>query len=217
MRIQLRFNQPVSIQLPGGNGAWHSSVVLNHDEDRELVIAMPASLQEEEEPPAPTTELAVEIGLPDGLRRFRVRVMRVIETPPSLALSWPEEGERIQRREAVRVPIELPAEVRPVLRGGALGDPVKGQTSDISAGGMRLNLPQLLEPESLVQVTVQTPEIGKLVCTARVLRGGELKEALPPNLYWVAIIFANLPGDVLRDINRLVVDVQRSLMRRNVL
>jgi hypothetical protein len=50
-----------------------------------------------------------------------------------------------------------------------------------------------------------------------VLRGGELKEALPPNLYWVAIIFANLPGDVLRDINRLVVDVQRALMRRNVL
>jgi c-di-GMP-binding flagellar brake protein YcgR len=216
MRIQLRFNQPVSIQLPGGNGDWHSSVVLNHIEDTELVIAMPASL-EGEEPPAATSELAVEIALPDGLRRFSVRVLRVIDAPPSLALSWPEEGERIQRREAVRVPIELPAEVRPVLRGGAFGDPVKGKTSDISAGGMRLNLPQLLEADSLVRVTVQAPDIGKLECTARVLRGGELKEALPPNLYWVAIIFANLPGDVLRDINRLVVDVQRSLMRRNVL
>ncbi len=216
MRIQLRFNQPLSIQLPGGDGVWHASVVLNHIEDRELVIAMPASLQDQE-PPAATSELAVEIALPDGLRRFSVRVMRVIETPPSLALSWPEEGERIQRREAVRVPIEMPAEVRPVLRGGALGDPVKGNTSDISAGGMRLNLPRLLEAESLVRVTVQAPEIGKLECTARVLRGGELKEARPPNLYWVAVIFSNLPGDVLRDINRLVVDVQRSQMRRSVL
>ena len=216
MRIQLRFNQPVSIQVPGRDGAWHPCVILNHVEERELVIAMPATLAGTE-PLAPHSDLILEIALPDGLRRYKVEVMEVGENPPSLKLSWPEEGERIQRRDAVRVPLEVPVEVRIVLRGGALANPVVGKASDISSGGMRLNLPEILEPDSAVRVTFQAPDIGKMECPGRVLRGGELKDAIAPNNYWVAVIFANLPADVLRDINRLVVDIQRNIMRRSLI
>lgn len=216
MRIQLRFNQPISLQLPGGEGGWHTSVVLNHTENRELVVALPAALAEGS-PLEAHSPVAVELALPDGLRRFTVQVMSVGDTPPSLRLSWPDEGERIQRREAVRVPTEMPARVQQVLAGGALAEAVVGVTSDISAGGMRLNLPHLLEPDIPVLITVQAPGIGPLACPARVLRGGELTSSTGANRYWVATIFADPPAEMLREINKLVLEVQRAMMRRSLI
>lgn len=216
MRIQLRFNQPISIRLPRADGAWHSGVVLNHTEDREMVIGMPATLAEAE-PPEPGTEVDVELALPDGLRRFTVHVRGVGDAPPSLKLSWPQEGERIQRRDAVRVPVQMRADVRVVQRDGSLGPTLLGQTSDVSAGGVRINLPEPLEAESRIEIALQAPGIGTMECAGRVLRGGELQAVTGANRHWVAVIFSDLPPAVLRDINRMVLDVQRTLMRRSAL
>src|SRR5690554_6685125 len=102
MPIQFRFNQPVSIREPG-TGAWYPATALNYTEESEFTIAVPDSVAAEGLKPG--AEVAVELALPDGLRRFTVRVRGVGSSPPSLTLSWPQGGERIQRRDAVRVTV----------------------------------------------------------------------------------------------------------------
>jgi c-di-GMP-binding flagellar brake protein YcgR len=214
MRIQFRFNQPVSIQVPG-TGAWHPAAALNYTEDSEFVIAIPASVAAANIKPG--SDVRVELALPDGLRRFTVRVRDVGTTPPSLTLSWPEQGERIQRRDAVRVPVTMPVEVSVFQEDGSLAPPLEGHTSDVSAGGVRLNLPVKLPPGSRIEMVLDAPGFGKLECTGRVLRGGDLDAVKGHNHYWVAVVFSGLDLTVVRDINRMVLDIQRTLMKRGVL
>jgi c-di-GMP-binding flagellar brake protein YcgR len=214
MRIQFRFNQPVSIRVPG-TGAWHPAAALNYTEDSEFTIAIPASVADAGLKPG--AEVAVELALSDGLRRFTVRVRAVGTTPPSLTLSWPEAGERIQRRDAVRVPVTMPVEVSVVQEDGSLAPPMEGHTSDVSAGGARINLPVKLQPGSRIEMVLDAPGFGKLECTGRVLRGGDLNNLKGHNHYWVAVVFSDLDLTVVRDINRMILDVQRTLMKRGVL
>jgi c-di-GMP-binding flagellar brake protein YcgR len=214
MPIQFRFNQPVSIRVPG-TGAWHPATTLNYREESEFTIAVPASVAAEGLKPG--AEVAVELALPDGLRRFTVRVRGVGDSPPSLTLSWPQGGERIQRRDAVRVPVTMPVAVRVVQEDGSLEPPMDGHTSDVSAGGVRINLPVKLAPGSRIEMTIDAPGFGTLECAGRVLRGGDLNNLKGHNHYWVAVVFSDLELTVVRDINRMILDIQRTLMKRGVL
>jgi c-di-GMP-binding flagellar brake protein YcgR len=214
MRIELRINQPVSIQLPG-TGSWHPAAVLDYTEDSEFVIASSASVAEAGLKPGATVK--VELASPDGLRHFTVRVRDVGTSPPKLTLSWPEKGERIQRRDAVRVQVTMPVRVRVFEEDDSLAPPIDGHTSDVSAGGVRINLPVKLQPGKRIEMVLDAPGFGKLECTGRVLRGGDLNAAKALNHYWVAVVFSDLELTVVRDINRMVLDLQRTLMKRGVL
>lgn len=205
--------QAVSIQLPSGEGGWHATTLLDYTEDRELVVGRPGDL-DPEAPVEPGTPVTVELPLQDGLRRFTVQVRGVLEAPPSLRLSWPEDGERIQRRDNVRVPVQLRTEVRVVQPGGGVGPVLVGQTSDLSVGGVRVDLVDPLEPDSEIELTLHVPSVGKQECRARVLRTGELARPAGRNRHWVAVSFTFVAPAVQREITKLVFDIQRDLLRR---
>ena len=215
MRIPLHFNQSLSMRVPG-TSAWIPSTVLSHVEDRELVVRMPQSL-----PPGASLQVgmdvAVELALPDGLRRFSVPIKGIGATPPALRLAWPEEGERIQRREAVRVSVDIPVTVQVVGDGDSLGPVIAGMTSYISAGGVRLKLPVYLSANTIIRVVIDAPDSEELECTGRVLRQGELTRMTGPNRFWVAVVFAEIAPAVLREINKMVLDIQRTQIRRGAL
>jgi hypothetical protein len=82
---------------------------------------------------------------------------------------------------------------------------------------VRINLPVKLQPGKRIEMVLDVPDFGKLECTGRVLRGGDLNAAKAHNHYWVAVVFSDLELTVVRDINRMVLDIQRTLMKRGVL
>ncbi|MGI6036945.1 MAG: flagellar brake protein [Limnochordia bacterium] len=65
---------------------------------------------------------------------------------PMLIVRHPQVWIRKQDRRHVRVPCHLPVKV---YRGEEV---FKGQIQDLSGGGMRINLPEPLEPEEIIEV-----------------------------------------------------------------
>jgi hypothetical protein len=63
------------------------------------------------------------------------------------------EGE--MRQAGVRLPLELPVTCRP--KGHAL-PPIRGRTGNMSRGGLLLNLPQVVPPETVLELTLHTPQ-----------------------------------------------------------
>ena len=53
-------------------------------------------------------------------------------------------------------------------------------------------------------------------CDARVLRRGELTQALTDLRHWMALEFTNITPEVRREITRLVFDLQREQIRKGV-
>jgi hypothetical protein len=58
------------------------------------------------------------------------------------------------RQAGVRLPLELSVTCRPK---GQAGSPLQGQTGNLSRGGLLLCLPQVLAPETVVELTLHTP------------------------------------------------------------
>jgi hypothetical protein len=59
------------------------------------------------------------------------------------------------RQAGVRLPLELPVTCRPKGQGGP---PFEGVSGDISRGGMLLRLPEVLPPDTVLEITLHTPK-----------------------------------------------------------
>lgn len=59
------------------------------------------------------------------------------------------------RQAGVRLPLEVSVTCRPK---GHAGPPVHGQTGNMSRGGLLLRLPQVFPPETVLELTLDTPQ-----------------------------------------------------------
>src|SRR5690606_23429243 len=125
------------------------------------------------------TRVRLQLALRDGLRRFTAVVReRHPTSPPSLELTWPEDFQRIQRRDNVRVDVALRIQVCRILPDQSRGAPHFGITSDISAGGVRIRMGEPIELMTEVELVLAFPGGAEHRCDARVVRRGELTQAL---------------------------------------
>ncbi len=217
MRINFYPMQAITVQPPWeGEEIWYPSLVLDYAEGKWLSIGAPLSRRQEVLIP-PGTRVRLQLALPDGLRRFSAVVKeRHPSSPPSLVLSWPEDFQRIQRRDNVRVDATLRIQVCRIRDDDSRGPPLFGVTSDISAGGTRIRMAEPIEVLTNIELLMTFPDEVEHRCDARVLRRGELTQAVTDLRHWMALEFTNITPEVRREITRLVFDLQREQIRKGV-
>ncbi len=208
-------NQVISLQVPEIEaGKWHRTKVISVVEERELEVTVPVDNGVEQVVP-PEYKVLLEAVLPDGLRRMTAYVLGRREGPkPGLVLDWPEVDERIQRRDNVRVSVMFPVYVRPVDDKGKMGTRINGTAVDLSAGGVRIVLPDPLWEGMNVELALQIPEMGERVAAGKVIRATENPNAGLNALYAAGVMFTEISEIVRRDITRFVFNTQREHHRK---
>ena len=208
-------NQIISLQVPEIEaGRWYRTKVLNVVVDRELEVSVPVSEGVEQVVP-PEYRVLLEAVLPDGLRRMSAYVLGRREGPkPGLVLDWPQVDEKIQRRDNVRVSVMFPVYVRPVDEKGKVGTRINGTVVDLSAGGVRIVLPDPLWEGLDVELALQIPGLGERTCGGRVIRATENPSAGTAAHYAAGVMFTEISEIVRRDITRFVFNTQREHFRK---
>lgn len=247
MRLPIQSMQSVRLRATREpDSPWYRSVIVDFDEGQELVLLLPSAKDREkavdhdpaalepaarEEPPVGDDEdlvetavfdrgsrLEVEISFPDGIRRFSSVVRRLdLNYGGAMRVEWPSEGTRIQRRDYVRVE----AEYRSIVwyreeEGGPLKQ-LQGHTTDFSAGGVRLRLPEPLPADQRIEMEIQNTPLKAQNLQGRVVRSGELeKKRNEPQYYWVAVEFVGVDEGLRKDMTQMVFDIQREQMKRSL-
>lgn len=213
MPLSLNFNQALSVQVPETEHLA-SSRVLSFTEGQLLIISVPVH-EGEEVTLEPGTTVALEFPTEDAIFRYTAQVRERREDPACLRLSWPTGEKRIQRRDAVRVAVDFLVWVAPFRPNGSTAPSIKARCVDISAGGLRLELPELLPFPCEVELTLNLPDLGKHVVDGVVVRSGELQHSRPGYPYWSGVQFAKVSAALQRDIAKMVMDVQREILKRS--
>lgn len=208
--------QPVSLRIGEGEGAgWYPSLVLDFEEGVDLLVGVPTHRGYEVRV-EPGTTVDVQTTHTDGLRVFVARVVRREAVPgPAIRLTWPESVQRVQRREAVRVEVLVRVEVSPALPDGGPRS-LAGATTDLSEGGMRVVLPEALEPGTALEARLHLPGADPLECTGLAMRSGENGGAATDKRFWTAVAFTSLSPASRKELARFVFDVQREQRRNGV-
>lgn len=164
------------------------------------------------------TRLEVEIPFPDGLRRFNSVVRRIeLFHGGTMRVEWPTAGERIQRRDFVRVDVTFPAHVWFKEAPEAPLRQLSGNTINVSAGGLRLNLAEPLASDQRIEVEVQGNGLKGTTLQGRVVRSGELERKKDqPQRYWVAVEFVGVDESLRNAMTQMVFDIQREQMKRSL-
>lgn len=131
---------------------------------------------------------------------------------PFLRLKKPDTVERIQRRDFVRVPCDIEAEVNVMGSGedgSNLSDPVNGRIEDISAGGVQLTLEQPLPLFTELELVFTLPVTGATLreVFGEVVRAAD--EGDPPYVH--GIEFTSITESKRNDIIQFVYERQRQL------
>lgn len=135
--------------------------------------------------------------------------------PPTIVVSIPEEVKRIQRRDFVRVPCDIPVTVR-VLQAGpgdtgeTLSGSVSGAIKDISAGGVQVECPEALPLDSEVEVVFTLPHTETTMneVFARVVRESDSEE--PPHVLGLEFtsITENKRNDIIQYVYERQIDIK---------
>lgn len=215
MKDLLRHMMPVLIRERASD-QWHASKVLDLLEGEEIVVAIAIERGYEIVLPA-GAEVRLQTSHPDGVRRHSARVLRRRDVPsPCLYLSWPQEVERIQRRAHIRVNVAVRVSIRFVLSPDEPSHTIVGYTADLSAGGVKLHLPRALAAEGPVEVEIELPEHGPLICKAHVVRTGRSESMRGVARHWAALQYAGISDRNRRRIVGFVQAIQQEQIRRGI-
>jgi c-di-GMP-binding flagellar brake protein YcgR len=117
----------------------------------------------------PGTEVQLEWLVSRGLKRMAGTVVgRLPGAVIRFEVRPNGQADVIQRREDVRVAVEVPVVARPKP-----GEPAEGRTRDLSGGGMLVDLPVDLERGDEVPMTLELPDERPIEVVARVVRSPE--------------------------------------------
>lgn len=137
-------------------------------------------------PKGSPVEISVTVEDPpgkDGRYRGESVVLRNVEEPvPVLWVAWPRQWERAQLREFFRVPVALPALLRPVVEeqgdgegGGPQAPWIQVTMRDISGGGCLIVAPMSFERHEKVDLEFTLADLT-LHVSAIVKRSQELED-----------------------------------------
>lgn len=220
MQTQFLPTQEILIQLPEGpEDQRFTSRILEVSEGMELSISAPAGKDGAEAnlPIATGSTLILEVPRPDGIRRFSAAVRkRLPGSPAMLVMEWPQDVERIQRRNDVRVDIAVPVELEPLQRMPGVPRRIDTKTMDLSAGGLRAVVQDRLPSNLPVRIRLKL-DSGLLLVEGIVLRVHSIDQAVDGQKFWAAIQFTTVNQRDRQEIARAVFNIQREQLRKGVL
>ena len=136
---------------------------------------------------------------------------------PVWQVGLPEEVERHQNREFVRVRIEKKMRLRYMDEEGSIGDPIMTHTIDLSGNGVRYRAdePVKVDSEAMLEI-YDIPEVGTLECVCRVVRCVEIPVREGLKFYHVGAHLEHLPMPVVNKVVRYLFSVQREIIAKGV-
>lgn len=165
----------------------------------------------------PGTTLILEVLRSDGIRRFPTIARKRIPGDPSiLVVDWPQDIERIQRRNDVRVEAAIPVDLELLGRVSALSRRIEAQTIDVSAGGIRVLTTERIPSEVQIRVRIKLPDQSPVVAFGQVLRVHGVDELTEDKRFWAAIRFTAIDERDRQEIARAVFNIQRERLRKGV-
>lgn len=246
MRLPIQSMHAVLLRRArAGDDAWLRSVVVDFVPEAELIVRLPelpagrdsqmegdaradrkpADEEKDDEIINPAAALfprgtlvEVELSFPDGLRRFGSFVRGLdLRYGGALRIAWPTAGERIQRRDWVRVEAAYRATVRFMEGVPGTHRDLVGATMDISAGGVRLQLPEAIPDDARVEVSIEAGYLTAQTLQGRVVRSRAIERLSRSSTdFWVAVEFLGVDEALRNRITKLVFDIQREQKRKSL-
>lgn len=137
---------------------------------------------------------------------------------PVWYIDLPDEVEKHQNREFVRVRLTKKMRVRFLDDEGAISDPLMTYTVDLSGNGVRFLVyePVKVDTDALLEI-YDIPEIGTLEAACRVVRCVEVKTDNSSKLYHVGAHLERMQLTTVNKIVRYLFSVQRELIAKGVM
>lgn len=192
-------------------------------ENGTLVVAMPTS--KEGVPVIPYHgEQVYGIAIEGGEAGCRYRFMTSYESHgriginiPVWRIKMPDEVEKFQNREFVRVKVSQTTHVSFIDEEGARSDPILTWTIDISGNGASFLLEEPAQENAKAALDIEgIPEIGTLSTMVMVVRSAEVERKQGDKAYIIGVKFLDLPKPKTNQLVRWLFSVQRRAIARGV-
>ena len=136
---------------------------------------------------------------------------------PVWYISKPEEVERHQNREFVRVRVNLPVSVRLIDEDGTIHDPIMTRLVDLSGSGACFSLDHEVSPGTKAGLELSgIPGIGAVEVMSQVARCNIVPRDDQVRIYHVGVRFENLPRAVVNKVVHYLFTVQRTSISRGI-
>ena len=135
---------------------------------------------------------------------------------PVWYVAMPQEVEKVQNREFVRVPADYPVILRPLDEYGAMADMIITRITDISGGGIGILDDRELKLNSKVVLEMSNiPGVGMLRITGLVVRCMPVKNAAS-TLYSIGIKFLDVSKVHQNRLVKFVFSIQRQALAKGI-
>lgn len=147
----------------------------------------------------PGDKVSLRVGAQGSLWEMTAAVVGPdLRAPNRILVTWPEGAEQIQRRDHFRVDARLACKVGIQQSDGGVQE-LSTQTQDLSAGGVRLEMPEVIARGTLVRIALSLPEMGTYFVEGTIAASGEKDGAA-----WAGVKFTKLDPTTQRAITRFV-------------
>ena len=211
----LRFGQRAQVSLMDDTRFYNSRI--EDMKDNYMVLAMPVDDKHRPLIPEVGTNVICKVLDERCFYLFRAVFMdKGIENIPVWYISRPEEVEKAQNREFVRVKATLPVVVRPVNDEGALEEMVLTSSVDLSGGGMCIAFKRPLPVDSKVAIELDDiPNIGLLQLMCRVARCVEI-DGNGEKVDHIGTEFLSIDRNVQNRLIKYIFDLQRRGLAKGI-
>lgn len=221
-----KINQQVRLEVPFGPFQGNYVTRVEGIDDLEIKLGMPIANWEYVTLP-PGIEVTVEYQDEAAVYRFNsVVVAAKDQALPQLTLRPPDQIDRIQRRDHVRIDVDLSVrmavlpeeaeEMPPEARWPAAPN-LKARTRDLSAGGSLIVTEATLTPGSLLEVALDLPRgEAPLGILARVVRVVKSTPKDDHEEHWVALQWVGITENDRSRMTRFIFTEQVSRRRKGL-
>ncbi|WP_037325641.1 flagellar brake protein [Anaerovibrio sp. RM50] len=211
----LKYGQRAQVSLMDDTRFYNTRI--EDIKDDYMVLAMP--VDDKHRPLIPETGTSIICKVIDERCFYIFRGVfmdKGIENIPVWYISKPEDVEKAQHREFVRVKATLPVVVRPVDKEGALEQMVLTSTVDLSGGGICVAFKRPLAVDSKIAIELDDiPNIGLLQLMCRVARCAEI-DVNGEKVYHIGTEFLSIDRNVQNRLIKFIFDLQRRGLAKGI-
>lgn len=214
--MHLKTGEKVELIITEGDYKGEYPSVIMSATSKELTVAIPV-MQGHYVPLRPGSSLDVRVYRNDAVYCYSTEILRRFDEEgiKGLVLPAPNKFLRMQRRGDVRVEVSLPIELW--IYDSAQKESwkvISARTIDLSAGGLRVELSQVLSGDFPIDAIFSIPgdELIRLSC--RYIRGGRLSGI---GKYWVALRFDPIKEHEKKRILKFVFQKQQDLRAKGLI
>jgi c-di-GMP-binding flagellar brake protein YcgR len=211
----LKFGQRAQVSVMDDTRFYNSRI--EDIKDNYMVLAMPVDDKHRPLIPESGTNVICKVIDERCFYIFRAIYMdKGIENIPVWYITRPDEVEKAQHREFVRVKATLPVVVRPVNKEGALEEMMVTSSVDLSGGGVCFAFKRQLSVDSKVAIELDDiPNIGLLKLMCRVARCAEI-DINGEKVYHIGTEFLSIDRNVQNRLIRYIFDLQRRGLAKGI-